>query len=186
MPSSGGNLDEALPQGDDQGVPTWSSDGSSVFFGEIVPVAGLEHAAIRQLDLQTRTVATIGAPIGMWSPRMSPDGKHLAAVSHDNKSLYVRDNARRVWRRCASMDFVAEPIWPAESSWIQFIGGPAPRKLYRVSPSCEPPREVADLALFETVGDAWTGIAPDHSPLALLDVPAEIYALDWKLRRWVP
>jgi WD40 repeat protein len=188
VPSPGGAVDEPLPDGDDQGVPTWSPDGRSLIFGDRKTPVGFERATIHKLDLQTRTVSAIAAPIGMWTPRMSPDGKHLAAIGYDNKSLYVRDNQRGTWRKCVTMNLVEEPVWPLDSSWIQFIGNPRPSRivLYRVSPNCEQPREVADLSDLKCTGDTWVGVTPDHSACALLQVPDEIYALDWRLRRRLP
>jgi DNA-binding winged helix-turn-helix (wHTH) protein/Tol biopolymer transport system component len=186
--SSGTGVDEPLPDGDDQGVPTWTPDGRSIVFGDLTTNTRFEGAAIHELDLQTRDVATIPTPTGMWSPRMSPDGRHLAAVSYDSKSLYIRDNLRNKWRKCVSMNFVDEPSWPLDSSWVQFSSVPRPnaRGLYRVSPNCEQPREIAELSSYRFVGAAWFGIGPDHAPLGLLRIPDEIYSLDWRLRRRIP
>ncbi len=188
VPGSGGNTDEPLPEGDDQGVPTWSGDGRSLFFGDFSKPYSPEHRHIHELSLQTRMVTTVPGPTDMWSPRMSPDGKYLAAVSSDNKSLYVRDNLHNTWRKCVSLYLVAEPIWPRDSSWIQFIGQPTRTEtyLYRVGPNCEQPHQVVDVSQISFVGDAWYGIAPDHSPSALVSVPYEVYALDWRLRRRLP
>jgi Tol biopolymer transport system component len=189
VPSSGGPLDEPSARGDDQGVPTWSADGRSLVFGDLTMPAGFDRAAIHFLDLQTSTVSTIASPVGLWSPRMSPDGKYLAAVSYDNKSLYIRGNAQGSWKKCATMLFVAEPVWSRDSSSIQFIGilhEGHKDVLLRVSPGCEQPRLTVDLSPYRFAGDAWVGIGIDGSPLALLRTPEEIYALDWKLRRRGP
>lgn len=188
VPSSGGSLEEPLPLGDDQGVPTWDRDGRTLIFGTRHKPAGFEGAAIHELNLQTRTVTIIPSPIGMWSPRMSPDGKHLAAISYDNTSLYVRDNNRNAWHKCVSMAYVDEPSWSQDSSRVQFGGGgrPGTRGVFRVSPNCAPAQEIADVTALEFAGDAWFGIAPDNSALGFLRIPDEIYALDWRLRRRLP
>jgi hypothetical protein len=151
--------------------------------------AGFERAAIHVLDLQTAAVSTIAAPIGLWSPRMSPDGKYLAAISYENKSLYIRNNQERTWLRCATMRFVSEPLWSRDSAWLQLIAiahDGEHESLLRVSPACEQPRLIADLSGYRFTGDAWVGIGIDGSPLGLLRMPEEIYALDWKLRRRSP
>jgi Tol biopolymer transport system component/DNA-binding winged helix-turn-helix (wHTH) protein len=188
VPSSGGRLEEPLPRGDDQGVPTWTPDGRSLVFGDLTTISGFEGAAIHQLDLQTLEVTAISTPLGMWSPRMSPDGKHLAAISYDSKSLYIRDNPRKNWRKCVTMHFVEEPSWSPDSSWVQFGAVPQPdaRGLFRVSPDCEQPRQIVDLSAYQSVGATWYGIGPDRSPLGFLRMPDEIYALDWRLRRRLP
>lgn len=185
--NSGGPLVTPKATGDDEGVPTWSTDGRSIIFGELNSVVGFEGAAIYQIDVQSGEVTTVGAPIGMWSPRMSPNGRFLAAVSFDSKSVYVRDNQTKAWRKCVTMDSVAEPAWPRDSSWIQFAGRKnAARGLFRVSPLCGQLKQVVDLTPFEFVGAAWFGITPDGLPTGLVYVPEEIYAIDWRLRRQIP
>ena len=189
VPSSGGPLDEPLPWGDDQGVPTWSSDGRSLVFGDLTTPAGFERASVHVLDLRTSAVSTMAAPIGLWSPRMSPDGKYIAAVSYDNSALYLRRKAEGIWKKCATMAFVSEPIWSRASSSIQFVGivhAGEREVLLRASPSCEQPTLITDLSNYQFAGAAWFGIGLDGSPLALLRVPEEVYALDWGLRRRLP
>jgi hypothetical protein len=184
----GGPVDEVLPEGDDQGVPTWRPDGRRIFFGDRKSNSG--SALIHELNLATSEVDTIAAPVPLWSPRMSPDGKYLAAVGFDDKSLFLRDNIRQTWRKCVAMDFIGEPIWPADSSWVQFIGllkpGDQAQTLFRVGPACQVPKPILDLASYVFVGDAWVGITPDQTPLGLLRIPDEIFAIDWRLRRRLP
>jgi hypothetical protein len=86
------------------------------------------------------------------------------------------------------MLLVAEPIWPRDSAWIQFMGQPTllQTSLYRVGPNCGQLHQVVDVSQISFVGDAWYGIAPDHSPSGLVSVPDEVYALDWRLRRRLP
>jgi Tol biopolymer transport system component len=59
VPAPGGALDEPLPGGDDQGVPTWSADGRFLIFGDRLVPEGFDRAAIHKLDLRTRAVSTI-------------------------------------------------------------------------------------------------------------------------------
>jgi WD40 repeat protein len=183
VPSPGGSLTEPLPDGDDQGVPTWSGDGHSLIFGDLRARAGFEHALIHELDLRTFALSTIPTPVGLWTPRMSPDGKYLAAVSYDNQSLYVRDNRIGTWRKRAGLEFLEEPVWSRDSAWIQFVSrrtsGVA---LLRIDAAQGPAREIVDVSTFRNVGATWFGIGPDGSPLGLQGIAAEIYALNWRLR----
>jgi WD40 repeat protein len=186
VPSPGGSLDEPLPHGDDQGVPTWSGDAHSLIFGDLKAPAGFEHALIHELDLRTCALSTIPAPVGLWTPRVSPDGKYLAAVSYDNQSLYLRDNRSGTWRKRASFDFLEEPVWSRDSAWIQFVvryhaGRVA---LFRIDPAQGPAKKTVDVSAseFEQVGATWFGIGPDGSPLGFQGIAEEIYSLNWRLR----
>jgi WD40 repeat protein len=186
VPSPGGSLDEPLPDGDDQGVPTWSGDGHSLIFGDLRVPAGFEHALIHEVDLRTLARSTIPAPVGLWSPRMSPDGRYLAAVSYDSRSLYLRDNRGGTWRERASFQFLEEPIWSRDSAWIQFVVRyPTGRvAIFRIDAAQGPARETVDLSAsqFEQAGATWFGIGPDGSPLGFRGIAEEIYSLKWRLR----
>jgi WD40 repeat protein len=184
VPSPGGSLDEPLPHGDDQGVPTWSGDGHSLIFGDLKAPAGFEHAAIHELDLRTFALSTIPAPVGLWSPRMSPDGRYLAAVSYDNQFLYLRDNRTGTWRKRAAFPLLEEPVWSRDSAWIQFVvrPGAARAALFRIDAAQGPARETVDISTFEPAGATWFGIGPDGAPLGLRGLSAEIYSLTWRLR----
>jgi Tol biopolymer transport system component len=183
VPSSGRSLDEPLPDGDDQGVPTWSADGHSLIFGDLKGQVGFEHALIHELDLRTFALSTIPTPVVLWTPRMSPDGRYLAAVSNDNQSLYVRDNRSGTWRKRASLSFLEEPVWSRDSTWIQFIGRRIGQTaLLRIDAAEGPAKETMDVSGFKNVGANWFGIGPDGSPLGLRGVAEEIYSLNWRLR----
>jgi hypothetical protein len=43
-----------------------------------------------------------------------------------------------------------------------------------------------DTSNLRFAGDAWFGIAPDLSPVALLRIPEEIWAINWRLQRRIP
>jgi hypothetical protein len=109
-------------------------------------------------------------------------------VSWSKKSLYLRDNTLRTWLKCVTMDFVAEPIWPLHSRWVEFIGiaSAAHQGVYRVSPGCKQAKQVADLTDVRRAGDAWIGITPTDQPMVLQSVPEEVYLIDWRLRRRGP
>ena len=121
---------------------------------------------------------------------MSPDGKYLAAVSFDNRSLYLRETATGSWRQCLNLGYFADLAWAVDSSFIQFRASRPEIEgnwLSRVSPACERPTPALGLFNMEDfAGDSWFGIAPDLSPLGLRHAAAEIYAIDWRLRRRAP
>jgi Tol biopolymer transport system component len=186
VPSPGGSLDEPLPGGDDQGVPTWSGDGRSLIFGDLRAPAGFEHALIHELDLRTFALSTIPTPVGLWTPRTSPDGRYLAAVSYDSQSLYVRDNHSGTWRKRAGFQFLEEPVWSRDSAWVQFVVRYSTGQvaLFRIDAAQGPAKETVDLSAyeFEQAGATWFGIGPDGSTLGFRGIAEEIYSLNWRLR----
>src|SRR5262249_1192193 len=54
--------------------PGWSPDGKTLAFGDF------DAKIIRLLDLSTRQVSKLPGSEGLFSPRWSPDGRHIAAV----------------------------------------------------------------------------------------------------------
>jgi Tol biopolymer transport system component len=183
MPAIGGGATAVLPGGESQGVPTWSRDGYYLYFGCRQQLHGEQMAVVRRVDLRTKRVDTIPTPVPMWTPRISPDGRFLVALSYDNHAVYIRENATQNWRKIAEMAFVEEPTWSGDSSFVQFSGfsGDRRRTLYRfrvLSARLEP---VADITRFYTIGDAWFGVAPDGSPLGFQGRDShQIYALEWR------
>jgi Tol biopolymer transport system component len=116
---------------------------------------------------------------------MSPDGRYLVAVSYDSKALFVRDNLSETWTRLTGMEFIEEPAWSADSSWIQFLGHPVSTRkaLFRIRPAGGHSEETADLTGLENLGETWVGVAPDGSPLVFRGSTSyEVYALDWERR----
>jgi DNA-binding winged helix-turn-helix (wHTH) protein/Tol biopolymer transport system component len=182
VPAMGGAMYEPLPNWGDQGVPTWSADGTSIVFGDRRSPSGFEKASIHQLDLRTTTISSIGAPEGLWSPRISPDGKYLAAVTYDSRSLYVRDNKSAIWKKLIDMDFIEHAAWSPDSSWIQvFVRNGKRPALLRIARDGSRIEKTVDLTGAPIFSESWFGIAPDGSPLGLRGKEAcDLYALDWQ------
>jgi Tol biopolymer transport system component len=80
---------------------TWSADGSRLAFFTFSedPAArssvnpGISQPLIRVYDLKTRQVATIAGSEDFFSPRWSPDGRYVAALSFDEFHLWLYDFA---------------------------------------------------------------------------------------------
>ena len=66
--------------------------------------------AIYLLDIKTRKVAEIPGSTGLFSPRLSPDGRYIAAIRLDqtalllfDRKLAAMDNPDRTWGRRSNL-----------------------------------------------------------------------------------
>jgi eukaryotic-like serine/threonine-protein kinase len=166
---------------------TWSPDGNSIAYGVSSFLAGTsKENQIRIMDMKTRKVTVLPDSAGLFSPRWSPDGKYLLAMTANYSKLRLFDFATQKWQ-----DFLnstsSYPEWTRDSKCIIYANsfdGHIP-----VSRFCLSDRKSVLIANLTSAGKlalgrfgSWTGLAPDDSILAIRDISQqEIYALDIKL-----
>jgi Tol biopolymer transport system component len=164
--------------------PSWSADGRKLAFGSSPSfvTATSDAAVIRILDLGTGQTTALEGSKGLYSPRWSPDGRYLAAVSFDSRRLVLLDMTTGAWSVLATSPatFIGWPNWTADSRWLSFQQGD---QILRVSMG---DRHVEPIAMPPSIDAAqgllgeWIGSTPDGAPLVLLDAGThDIYALDW-------
>src|ERR1017187_8428261 len=89
---SGGQPQPAKPDDPlEQGVPSWSRDGRYLVFGELRVRRSDDEMSIRLLDLNTCEENILTGSRAKWTPRWSPDGRYILAVSTDGNSLVLFD-----------------------------------------------------------------------------------------------
>jgi Tol biopolymer transport system component len=188
IPSRGGIPEEVWPENkSEEGIPTWSPDGNFLAFGELRWHP--DKIAIHIADLRNKKVSTVPGSQGLWTPRWSPDGRYLLALTADasssnSKSLLIYDFRKSQWRKLIE-HLINEPVWSHDGEYIYFdvaIDPPKNAGIFRVSLSDGKLEQVASLENFhrasQVIGD-WLGLAPDDSPLLLRDRRnTEVYALD--------
>ncbi|HXR33593.1 MAG TPA: hypothetical protein VN830_07790, partial [Verrucomicrobiae bacterium] len=139
--------------------------------------------AIYMLDLETRKPAKLPESDGLFSPRWSPDGRYIAAITLDSLQLKLFDFTTQKWSDLAEL-FVAYPTWSGDGRYVYFDGILDNQESYfRVQIADGKLERLFRLKGFQAAGGAfgnWSGLAPDGSPLLVRDASIqEIYALDW-------
>jgi eukaryotic-like serine/threonine-protein kinase len=181
--AQGGTPQELLPQDNNlEADPVFSPDGTQLAFGG---VGG--RRAIELVDLKTRRVSPVSRSEGLFSPRWSPDGKYLAALSGDSLKLLFFDLKIQKWSEPITENgVIGFPIWSRDSKYLYFNEGGADPTFRRVkigATRSEALFTLKSLALYNSnmVGE-WSGLTPDQFPLFTRDISAEeIYALDFEL-----
>jgi eukaryotic-like serine/threonine-protein kinase len=180
VPATGGSPELIYHDKTNLADPNWSPDGKSLVFGE--NTLSNQGSAIYVLDMSTRKAAKLPGSEGLFSPRWSPKGRYLAAISVDSLKLMLFDFTTQKWAELAKM-LVAYPTWSHDGRYLYFDGTLEDREDYfRVQVPDGKLERVLSLRGFQAAGGAfgnWSGLAPDESPLFARDASIqEIYALD--------
>jgi len=146
--------------------------------------AGPTARGISILDLQTKKVSDLPGAENLFSPRWSPDGKYIAAVTTDSQKLMLFDRASARWTDLVNMT-IGYPSWSHDSQFLYFdttfTDDPAFFRIRISDHRLERLFSLKGVQRFWGELGEWTGLAPDDSPLLVRDTSSqEIYALDWQ------
>ncbi|MGH9431199.1 MAG: protein kinase domain-containing protein [Terriglobia bacterium] len=185
--ADGGATQEIAPQQPVQVDPAWSSDGNSIIFGEspLGQLGTLHTARLHMVDLKTRQTSILPGSEGLWSPRLSPDGRYVVCLSADASRLVLLDLTTHKTVELAK-GYAGWPEWSRDSQYVYFSltrPNSAPG-FFRVRIGDRKLEQIESLTDARPTGGVfgwWYGLAPDDSPLMLRDTATqEIYGLDWK------
>jgi Tol biopolymer transport system component len=184
----GGTPQELLAESHIQVDPTWSPDGKKLAFARAQKTGSTEPLEILILDLGTHQVTAIPGSQNVFSPRWSPDGQYLAALTMDSIKLRIFDFKTQKWS-----DWVSEtggfgfPNWSHDGNYLYydntFTEHPTFRRVRVGETRSQLLVDLKDLHRFNTFpAGAWSGVAPDGSALFVRDLTTdEIYALELEL-----
>jgi Tol biopolymer transport system component len=117
---AGGSSQDILPEGRNQIDANWSADGKRIMFGYFVH--DTERLNIRIVDLKTHKTVTVPGSDGLFSPRWSPDGRYVAALSPDFTTVMLFDFTTQKWSSWLTepAGAVNYPVWSADSKYLYF------------------------------------------------------------------
>jgi len=182
--AQGGTPQELLSEKDYQVDANWSLDGQKIIFGRAPFIPGSsEKVAIQVLDLNSKQLSTFFGSENLFGPRLSPDGKHLAAESSDAKKLLIFDFKTQKWA-----DWINEPVgiffptWSRDGNYVYYnVAGKNPA-CRRVKVGQTRSELFVDSKGLRRWALPWSGLTPDGSALYVRDVSGdEIYSLDMEL-----
>ncbi len=159
--------------------PNWSPDGTKIAFGG---QSNDSASNLRVLDLASGQVSSLPDSQGMFSPRWSPNGKNLVALSADSKRVLMFDFQTQKWTEIASGS-LGWLNWSSDGQYVYFLDYTGTGAVLRVRVADHKSEKVADLKNFITTGryGGWLALAPDDSPLLLRDAGTQdVYSLDWQ------
>lgn len=118
--AAGGKLTPIFNEGRDQADPAWTSDGQSIVFGRLPKRMGNDQpTAIYLLNLHTHQIAEIPGSQGLFSPRLSPDGRYMVAMPLDQHALLLFDRTTERWTTVTTHG-VGDPTWSHDGRFVYF------------------------------------------------------------------
>jgi Tol biopolymer transport system component len=133
--------------------------------------------------LNTRKVSPVPDSDGLFSPRVSPDGRYISALKEGQTRLMLFDTDTNQWSSLAEWEAVSYNEWSHDGKYVYMRENHGrAAELVRVRIKDRVLEHVLSLKNFPQLVDifaAWIGLAPGDEPLLMRDRSVqEIYALD--------
>jgi Tol biopolymer transport system component/DNA-binding winged helix-turn-helix (wHTH) protein len=184
--ANGGDFTPLLHQTRNAADPSWSPDGKSIVFGGTNDAMGKDNAT-RTLDIvnvASGAMHEIPGSTGLFSPRWSPDGRYVAALTLDQRQVRLYTVASHTWTTLA-VPSGADPVWSPDSHYLFLHASLDPAQpIDRVTIPDGHVDEVvrlADSREHDAVDYVFGGLGPDNRPLVRARIfTGNFYSLDLK------
>jgi Tol biopolymer transport system component/DNA-binding winged helix-turn-helix (wHTH) protein len=182
VPAEGGSPRRLLPEVDRAvSEPDWSADGKKIVFSLFDWGSdGPREGDLRILDVASGQVSAIPGSAGLFSPRWSPDGREIAALTPQSDVLMVYDTEKQQWSTLVTKEGVEFPAFSADSQFLYYLLLGSGQAVYRVRVKGGEPEHVVDLNDWHMTGyfGFWMGLDTTDAPLLLRDSgTSDLYAL---------
>ena len=184
--ANGGDFTPLLHQTRNAADPSWSPDGKSIAFGGTNDAMGKDNATrtLDTVDVATGTLQEIPGSNGLFSPRWSPDGRYIAALTLDQRQVHLYTVATHIWTTLA-VPSGADPVWSPDSHYLFLHASLDPAQpIDRVSIPDGHVDEVvrlADSREHDAVDYVFGGLTQDNRPLIRARIfTGNFYSLDLK------
>ena len=184
IPAQGGVARQMIPGNEQTADATWMPDNKSIVFG---PWKGGDSRGIKVLDSNTNQVSALLGATEMWSPRVSPDWRYIAALSQQDGKMMLFHTKTQKWEEL-SADYSGYPSWSRDGKFLYFQdwdrGSGYPSRVVRIRIGDRKLETVVDLKSLDrlSIGTfmSWSGLAPDDAVLlSRNNSTQEIYAVKW-------
>jgi len=169
LDAEGGKPTPLLNEDRNEADPDWSADGQSMVFGRLPDrMDSRQPKAIYLLDIKARRVTEIPGSTGLFSPRLSPDGRYIAAIRLDQKALLLFDRKQGQWTTLATHG-VGDPTWSHDGRFLYFQDFlEAGKPIYRISVPAGKAEQIAIIANLRPIAATdyrLIGLAPGDLPM---------------------
>jgi WD40 repeat protein len=141
-----------------------------------------ETRKLQILHLNTGKIEQVPGSDGFFSPRWSPDGRYIAALSLDQRQVRLYNLSSQTWSTLR-VTSGADPIWSTDSRWL-FVHGAldAAQPIERISISdgrVDQVVRLADSRQNDAVDYVFGGLNQDNHPMIRARVfTGNFYTLD--------